>query len=118
MIREDILELDIELYDHSHGHRDRKTLENHGPEMRKSRTQGRFTVDVQRLGDDGHDGEEDPNEAVLEDSDPNDLAEKKSAIQFSRFQCFSKERQTLNQVNPLLGLRKGPRFSPPVHFCR
>ena len=41
--------------------------------MRKCRVKRIFAIAIQRLGNDAHDGEENTNEAVLEDTNPNDL---------------------------------------------
>lgn len=66
------------------------------------------------LGDDGYDGEENANEAVLEDGNVNDLCSVPSACKGAY--SLRLRQPTLNHVRPLLGFRSQPLFSPPVHF--
>ena len=114
MLRQVVLELDVELDEAEHGDGDGNRLEDLHPYVCKSWGQTVLAVDVPYLRDDGDDGEENANEAVLKDADPDDLSHK---LVLSVQKANPCPTHTLNHVNPLLGFRNGPLFSPPKHFC-
>ncbi len=73
MFRKVVFQLNVKLdeAEHSDGHAD--GLEDFHPDVREGWTKAVLAVNVADLSDDCHDGEEDANEAVLENADPNDL---------------------------------------------
>jgi hypothetical protein len=59
-------------------------------------------------------GKEDSYEAVLEDSNPDNLIGQYS---LSASPGYVKIERTLKKVSPLFGVLNGPLFVPPVHFA-
>lgn len=67
--------LNVELDNAVHGNGDSNRLNDHDPDVCKDRIQGLETVSTRSLSDDGHDRHEDANEAVLEDTSPDNLGD-------------------------------------------
>lgn len=82
------------------------------PDVRKGRIQRLQAIVAHGLCDDGYQSHEDPDETVLEYSQPDNLRPHVSSY-FTRLLTFG--TFTLNHVSPLLGVLKIPR-SPPQHF--
>jgi len=68
-----VFQLDVELNEAVHGDGDGDTLKDESPDVRKCRIVRRLTVATVGLRSDGDDGEEDADEAVLEDAIPSNL---------------------------------------------
>ena len=68
-----ILQLYVELHNAVHGNRNRYGFEACHPDVCIARILGARAVATLRLCDHGDDSEERPNEAVLENADPDDL---------------------------------------------
>lgn len=73
MLRQVGPQLHIKLYQSVHGYGHREGFQDLHPDMCKSRRQGGFAVEVEVLGDDGENRARDPNEAVLENADMDNL---------------------------------------------
>ena len=73
MLRQIVLQLNVELDQAEHGNGDANTLKDLHPDVRECWTQAVLAVDIVHLRQNGHNREEDPDKAVLEDADPDDL---------------------------------------------
>ncbi len=74
LVSADILpDLNVKLDQAIHGDGNCNGFNDHDPDMGKGRAERFETVEVKGFGDDGDDGEEHPDEAILEDADPDDL---------------------------------------------
>jgi hypothetical protein len=67
MLSNVVFDLVVKLNEAVHGDGDGDGFEDHDPDVREGRVERFQTVEVRGLGDDGYDGEEDADEAVLED---------------------------------------------------
>lgn len=75
MLGDVILQLDVVLDDAEHGYCYRGAVKHGNPDMSKRWTQRVDAVVIRSLGNDGNEGHEDVDEAVLEDAHPDDLRE-------------------------------------------
>lgn len=73
MLSEVLFKLNVKLDQAKHSDSDGHGLENLNPDVRVDGRQAVFAVDVEILSQDGDDCEEHADEAVLEDSDPDNL---------------------------------------------
>lgn len=104
------LQLDVELDHEEHGYRYCQGLKCEHPDMRKSRVQRSLTISVQRLGNHRDNREEHSNEAVLEDSCPDDLF---PACQLTLFhQCITCPATHIEPSQPTPRLPKRPLILP------
>ena len=108
------LQLHIKLNNAEHGDGHCQGIKCLSPDVSESRAIRRLAVYAPCLSSDRDDGEEDADEAVLEDTDPNDL----KLVSFSATRtCQRLSGRTLNHVNPLRGTLSMPLLCPPVSFC-
>ena len=73
MLRQIFLQLNVELYDAVHGDGDRDSFETRHPDVCIPGVFRTRAVATLRLCDNGNDGKERPNEAVLKYADPDNL---------------------------------------------
>jgi len=66
-------QLEVELDKAVHGYGHGRAFEDENPDMRELRVERGFTVPVLGLREEGDEGEEDADEAVLEDGDVDNL---------------------------------------------
>ena len=108
-----VLDLDVELDQAVHRDGDGDCFENHDPYVRECWTERFETIKISSLGYDGHDSEEDADEAVLEYRDPDHLRHGLVLALSAKVPAL-----TLNQVRPLCGVLSQPFSTPPVHFWK
>lgn len=114
MFRDVFPELEVELYQSVHCNRDRDTFEAHDPNMCERRIERILAVMSPMFRDYGDDREQDPNEAILKDTDVDNLRNYGQP----RKRVDGKIQPTLNQVRPLLGFLNIPVLSlPGVMYC-
>ena len=107
MLGDIVADLNVELNEAVHGDGDGGGFDDHDPDVGEGRVEGFEAVAVEGLGDDGDDGHEDADKAVLEDCDPYYLDVVSVGIMEGGIQ------HTLNHVKP----ERGMRHRLGQHFC-